>query len=230
MAMILVCAVVAAVALARAAAGCGPTGVTSSTTAQAESTTLSEATAGTDSAGTSTTKAKTSTTAKGASTTTGASGATTTSNANGATTTSAGPDGTDSSTETTVALSPALQQYKSDMSQWAAIFETLPEGDPTEITDVIDTSQVDVDAAVQFAAAVHGLLDQLKAIQPPAEIAATHQKLVDVIADLVAATDKAVDALKNKDQAAMDAVLADKAAIEDRAGPVFESLTPFLGV
>jgi hypothetical protein len=226
-AIVLACAVLATVALAGGAAGCGSTDVASSTTAKPVSTISVQGAAATDSEGTATTKVQTSTTAKASSTTTEESATTTTTK--GTPTTSAGSSSTDSSTDTSAALSPALQKYKSDMSEWAAVLQTLPEGDPLEITDVVDTSQVDVDAAVEFASAVHGLLDQLKAVKPPAEVTPAHEKLVDVITDMIAVTDRAVEALKNKDQTAMDAAQAEKAAIEDRTGPVLEALAPFLG-
>jgi hypothetical protein len=170
--------------------------------------------------------AATTTTAQPATTTTAMATSTTTSQAAPATTSSSGP--TASSTATSFQLSPAMRQYGTELSDFGMALASLPEGSPLGITDVSKLTSAEIQAAAAYATAVHTVLDKLKAIQPPAEIAASHQKLVYAINGFVAATDKGVQALQNRDQAALSGAQSDAVTYYTQMGTSIEELRPYL--
>jgi hypothetical protein len=176
-----------------------------------------EATTTTVQATTSSTRAVTTTSAVAPATTT--SGAATTD------TTAA----TDSVTLPSLQITPELQAYIEKMQVFAASLQVLPAADdPLSVTDASEVTAAQVTAGEAFATMAHGALDQLKAIQPPAEVAAFHENLIVVLLAEVNATDKAAQALRNKDQAMLDAAKAESGQLEMQWSGLMDSLQSLL--
>ena len=199
-------AIVACVFLAALAIGvvaCGSGGATT-TTAAAPTTTV----------GPTTTAAPTTTTVAPATTTSSA----------GTATTAAG-----SVTVPSLQMTPEVQAYVQKMQQWGLALASIPEtDDPLKITDVSKVTDAQISAAEAVSSQAHAALDQLKAIVPPAALAALQQSLVTIISGAVEATDKAIDALKKKDSAAFAAAKTQADALETQMDTLFQSLTPLL--
>jgi hypothetical protein len=197
----------ALLALALVVTGCGGGGTT--TTIQATTTSTQAATTSTQTA--TTTSANTSaTTASGAATT--------------ATTAT-----TESVTLPSLQMTPAVQAYIKQMQAWANTLDLLPEADdPLSITDASDVTDAQVKAGEAFATAARGDLDQLKAIKPPAEAAAFQETLITALSGEVDATDKALQAVQNKDQAMLDAAVAQGDQLESQWGGLMDSLSSLL--
>lgn len=171
--------------------------------------------------------ATTTTTAQPATTTTAMATSTTTSTEARATTSSSGA--TASSTATSVQLSPAMQQYRTEILAFGQALVSLPEGDPTSVSDVSKVTSEDLQAATAFVTAMHGAVDKLKAVQPPPELAAVHQKLMDATSGLAAVTDKSMRALQDKDQAAQSAAQSDGTTLAAQILTLLQGLQTQLG-
>lgn len=163
------------------------------------------------------------TTTTAAPTTTTAAPATTTSAA-GTPTTAAG-----SVTLPSLQMTPEVQTYLQHMQQWLTALNSISStDDPLKITDVSKVTDAQITAAEAVASKAHAALDQLKAITPPAALAAVHQSLVTLISGAADLTDKAIAALKKKDQAALTAVEAQANQLEAQMNSLFQSLLPLL--
>jgi hypothetical protein len=157
-------------------------------------------------------------------TATAAPATTTESSATTATTAAAG-----SVTLPSLQMTPELQAYIQQMQTWAGALDVLPSADdPLLITDLSEVTDVQVKAAEAFATAAHGALDQLKAIKPPAEVAALQESLISALSSEVDATDKAVQALRSKDQAMLDAAIAESGQLESQWEGLMDSLESLL--
>ena len=167
--------------------------------------------------------AATTTTAAPATTTTVM--ATSTTTAAPATTASSGA--TASPTSTSPQATSALSQYGTAMYNFALDFASLPTGSALMVLDMSTVTNADVQAATAYVTALRGLLDELKAIQPPAEVAATHQKLVDAISGLLAAASKGAQALQAKDQAALSTAQSDAQPYETQITALTQELKPY---
>jgi hypothetical protein len=150
----------------------------------------------------------------------------------GSTTTTAAPTTTTAAGSVTVPslqMTPEVQTYLQQMQQWAAALNAISStDDPLKITDASKVTDAQITAAEAVASKAHAALDQLKAITPPAALAAVHQSLVTLISSAADLTDKAIDALKKKDQAALTAVEAQANQLENQMNSLFESLAPLL--
>jgi hypothetical protein len=122
-----------------------------------------------------------------------------------------------------------MQQYRTELLAFGQALMSLPEGDPTSVSDVNKVTGADLEAATTFVTAMHSALDKLEAIKPPAEIAGPHQKLADAITSLVAATDKSMQALQEKDQAALVAAQSDASALSEQILTLLGELQTYLG-
>ena len=167
--------------------------------------------------------AATTTTAQPATTTTAM--ATSTTIAAPATTTSS--SATASSSATSVQTTPALEQYGAAIYDFALNFATLPTGSPLTVLDMSTITSADVQAATAYVTALSGVLDELKAIQPPAEVAVTQQKLVGAISGLLAAASKGAHALQTKDQAALRAAQSDAQPYASQITTLMQELKPY---
>ena len=123
--------------------------------------------------------------------------------------TTAGSGAIASSTATSLQATPTTSDYGTAMYNFALDFATLPTGSALMVLDMSTVTSADVQAASAYVTALSGVLDELKAIQPPAEVAATHQKLVDAMSGLLAAAGKGAQALQAKDQAALSTAQSD---------------------
>ena len=170
--------------------------------------------------------AATTTTAQPATTTTAMAASTTTSAAAQATTSSSGA--TVSST-TTLVLSPAMQQYRNEIVAFGQALASLPNGDPTSVSDVSKVTSEDLQAGTAFVTAMHSAIDKLKAVQPPPELAAVHQQLVDAVSGLAAVTDKSLQALQGKDQAALSAAQSEGKPLASKILTLLQGLQSQLG-
>ena len=136
---------------------------------------------------------------------------------------------TDSVTLPSLQMTPELQAYVQKMQVFAAALQVLPAADdPLSVTDASEVTAAQVKAGEAFATMAHGALDQLKAINPPAEVAAFHENLGTVLLAEVNATDKAAQALRNKDQATLDAAKAQSGQLEMQWSGLMESLQSLL--
>ena len=122
------------------------------------------------------------------------------------TTTTAAP-----ATTTSVAAitpSPELRAYALKLVAWGTALEQIPDAVALSTTHISKVTHAQLKAAEAYATAAHGALDKLKAIEPPAEAAAVQKTLITEFSGVVDAVDKGVQALKNKDQAMLDAASA----------------------
>ena len=126
-------------------------------------------------------------------------------------------------------MTPEVLAYIKQMQAWADALDLLPQADdPLSITSVSKVTDEQVQAAAAFAIMAHGALDQLKAIKPPAEVAAFQESLTTALSSQVDATDKAAQALRNKDQAMLDAAIAQGGQIELQWSALMDSVQSLL--
>ena len=126
-------------------------------------------------------------------------------------------------------MTPEAQDYIKQMQAWADALDLLPQADdPLSTTDVSEVTDEQVQTAAAFAATAHGALDQLKAIKPPANLAAFQESLTTALSGEVDATDKALQALRNKDQAMLDAAIAQSDQLGSQWGGLMDSLDSLL--
>ena len=139
---------------------------------------------------------------------------------------------TGSATLPSIQVTPEVQTYLQQMQAWlTAMAKITPEDaadDPLKITDVSKVTDAQVGTAETMAAQAHAALDQLNAITPPAALTAFQQMLVSIISSAVDATDKTVAALKDRDQAALDAARARGDQLEAQLTSLMEELAPLL--
>jgi type IV pilus biogenesis protein CpaD/CtpE len=175
---------------------------------------------------------KTTTTAAPATTTTAASVTTTTAAAGTATTAAGGAATTlpaGSFTVPSIEMTADVQAYIAQMQTFATALSAIPDADdPLNITSVSGVTDAQITAAEAISTQAHAALDQLKAITPPASLKQLHDGLTQLIATAVDATDKAISALKSKDQAALDAAIAQAKTMDSQMNSMFESLAPLL--
>jgi hypothetical protein len=171
------------------AVACGSSASTTTSSAQPESTTTTAVSATTTVAVSTTSVASSSSSSTESSTSSSGAG----------TTESTGP----SSTTSSIAMTPELEKYKTEMTAWATAVQQTPDSAFLKITDPTAATPADIQKADAFSASVRKVLDQLKAIQPPAQVADAHNKLVKVFGDEITAVDDFIKALRNKDAAAM---------------------------
>jgi hypothetical protein len=162
---------------------------------------------------------------QGVATPAAAAGATTTSGAAATTTTAASV----SVTLPSLQMTQAVQAYIKQMQAWGDALDVLPQGDnPLSVTKVSEVTDAQVKAAEAFATAAHGALAQLKAIKPPAEIAAFQETLTTALSSQLDATDKAVQALRTKDQALLDAAIAQGDQLSPQWSALMDSVQSLL--
>lgn len=175
-------------ALALVVVGCGGSTASTTTTASAAAVTTAPPT-------TTTTLPTTTTTV-----------ATTTTTQMMITTTTAAPATTTSVAAT--APSPEVRAYAQQLVAWGIALEQIPDSVALSTTHISKVTHAQLKAAEAYATAVHQALDKLKAIEAPAEAAAIQKSLITDFSGVVNAVDKGVQALKNKDQAMLDAASA----------------------
>jgi hypothetical protein len=126
-------------------------------------------------------------------------------------------------------MTPEVQTYIKQMQVWADALDLLPQADdPLSITSVSKVTDEQVQAAAAFAIMAHGALDQLKAIKPPAEVAAFQESLTTALSSQVDATDKAAQALRNRDQAMLDAAITQGDQLELQWSELMDSVQSLL--
>jgi hypothetical protein len=101
--------------------------------------------------------------------------------------------------------------------------------DPSNFTDVTTVTSAQLEAAKGYVSGLQSAIAQLKAIQPPAELADAHQEVVAGIEALAATTDKLITAAGDKDQAAFDAALTEGQAAVQALQASMEALGSLLG-
>jgi hypothetical protein len=205
---IVLCVLIAALAVGLAACGSGGT-----TTTAAPATTTTIAPTTTAAVATTTTAATTATTA-----------AATVTTAASTDTTAAG-----SFTMPSIQMTPEIQAYAQQLTAWAATLQSLPDSaDPLQFTDVSQVTDAQVAAGEAGVKQIRTAVDQLKAITPPAELAQFQTLLANAILSEADIAERALDAIKNKDQAAFDAAKADGDKLEEQMNGLFDSLMPLL--
>ena len=149
------------------------------------------------------------------------------------TTTSAGGTATTAAGSVTVPSVQATPELTSYLAQIQVVFATVASladsADPTKIADASQVTDAQIKAAEAALAEIRTALDQLKALKPPAELAAFQAALVAGIATEVDIVSKAIDALKNKDQAALDAAKASASQLETQMSAILDQLLPLMG-
>ena len=178
------------------AAGCGPEAASTTTSAAAPAT--AAATSGTSGSSTATSTVPSQTTA------------------------SPEPDtpSTDASeppTESTLAASPDVVKYASEVMAWSGLQGVIIGDDLDRLADIDVTKMSASDLQVVERATVHlqQLSNLLRSIKVPAAAAGVHKKLVAGIDARFAILDKELMAMRNKDQAGADAAKEARA----RGGP-----------
>ena len=168
--------------------GCG--GATATTATQSVTATVAASSSTTMTAPTTTTTMATTTTTEAATSTTSATGP---------------------STASTIAMTPDVVKYVADFMAWTNAIQGIASqlGGLEMARDVTKISAADLKAAEASVAVVHKFADQLRRIKAPAVVAAVHQKVVAGFDDLVAILDKELRAMRNKDQAGVEAAMAE---------------------
>jgi hypothetical protein len=142
------------------------------------------------------------------------------------TTTDAAPAGLSSASEPTT----GLEQYLTEMLAFGQALADLPvQDDPSNFKDVSTITGAQLEAADKYVSGVEGAIALLKAIQPPAEVADAHQKVLAGIEALAAATDKLMTAAKDEDQVAFDAAQDEGRAALQTLQTSMEELRSSLG-
>jgi uncharacterized protein YcfL len=142
---------------------------------------------------------------------------TTTTTAAPTTTTAAPTTTTAAPTTTTLSETAVALKYAAAIMVWFEAFGKAVDSaaeTPDDVTKITD-AQIQADRA--FLAQLHSLSDQWHAMQPPASMAAAHQKVADAFDALVTLSDKGVAAEASRDQAAYDAANAEL----DKLGTAF---------
>lgn len=128
------------------------------------------------------------------------------------------------STETTLAATPEVVKYMSDFMAWFFLYGTTSRLDLERLEEHLSdegdvTTFTAADLQVVDRARVHlrELSSLLHSIKVPAEAAGVHQKLVAGFDAEVAMQDKELLAMRNKDQAGVDAALSAD-PFDDRTG------------
>jgi hypothetical protein len=107
---------------------------------------------------------------------------------------------------TTTTGSQHPQQYLTEIAAFGQALAELPvTDDPSNFADVSSITGAQLEAAGKYVSGVQSAVALLKGIQPPAEVAAAHEKVVAAMEALAVATDKLLTAAQNHDQAAFDA-------------------------
>jgi hypothetical protein len=130
-----------------------------------------------------------------------------------------------SSLEMTPELQAYLQQLE---TWAATLETPGAENESLDITDISQVTDAQVQAAEAVQKQTHAALDGLKAIEPPAQLKSLHDNLVGILASGVEAVDKAVEALKKKDQAMFDTAKAQMDQIGSQMEGLFESMASLL--
>lgn len=118
---------------------------------------------------------------------------------------------------TTAVSSPAspaadaeIQQYAVEFKAWFDANQGLHASDVPD--DLSELTADDIQTAAQFVAMVHESIDQLHAMKYPESVAGVHQKVVSAFDAAVVILEKEFSALRNRDQASLDAALAEEDA------------------
>jgi hypothetical protein len=140
------------------------------------------------------------------------------------------PTGTTTSSSAASTLTPEMQTYLTAFTAFVGAFDNAPDTSFLDITDPATATAVDLRAADEASAFIHGLLGQLDAMKPPAQVKSLHDSFVHVIKGEVATMDDFIKALKDKDPARMktahDALVQNVAQME----PVLTQLGAALGM
>jgi eukaryotic-like serine/threonine-protein kinase len=138
--------------------------------------------------------------------------------------TTAGNDDTESSTESTMAAAPEVVKYMSDFMAWFFLYGTTSRLDLDRLEehlsdedDVTTLTAADLQVVDRATVHLHELSSLLRSIEAPEEAAGVHQKLVAGFDAEVALQDKELLAMRNKDQAGVDAALSAD-PFDDRTG------------
>jgi hypothetical protein len=103
-----------------------------------------------------------------------------------------------------------IRQYVAEFVPWFEANQALHASNVPD--DLSELTADDIQKAAQFVAMLHESIDQLRAMKYPEAAAAVHQKVVSAFDGAVMIVEKAFSALRNRDQAALDAVLAEEDA------------------
>lgn len=126
--------------------------------------------------------------------------------------------------------SPLFEQYRTEMRTFGQALADLPTtDDPSTFTDVTTVTSAHLQAAKDYVSGIQSAIAQLKAIQPPAEIADAHQAVLAGIEAVATTTDKLIVAIDNQDQAAFDAALTEGQAAVQALQASMEALGSLLG-
>ena len=99
-----------------------------------------------------------------------------------------------------------------------------------DIPDPANATTAQIDAVAAFVSQARAALDQLTAIQPSAEAAATHTQFVKAYEDLLAATDKYVSAMRSKDASEVSAIQQAMATADGQIQQSVGTLAPMIGL
>jgi hypothetical protein len=173
---------------------------------------------------------ETTTTAAPATTTSAA--ATTTTATAPATSTSAGATNSTAAgsfTLPSIQMTPEIETYIQQMTAVFGSLQSLPEEDkPFSITDISQVTDAQIktfeDAMTQMKAALEGL----KALKPPADLAPFQEALTSLVSNSIDIGGKALDAMKNKDQAAFDAAKAESDKLETQMTSILAAIMPLM--
>jgi hypothetical protein len=135
-----------------------------------------------------------------------------------------------SASTTTLAMTPDLDVYKTEMTAWGKELTKIPEAAFLSISDPNTATPEDVKQAKDFSAYIHTLLDKLKGIKPPAAISQTHNAFVKAFGDEVKISDDFVNALKKKDAAGMKAATESAGKLDPDLERLSGELAPYLNL
>ena len=127
-------------------------------------------------------------------------------------------------------ITPEVTSYLAQMQTVFGSVSSLPDSSsPFKVTDVSQVTDAQIKASEASLAQIQSALDQLKALKPPAELAAFQEALITGITSEIDIGSKAIDALKNKDQAALDAAKAESDKLDAQMNSILDQLTPLMG-
>ena len=153
---------------------------------------------------------------------------TTTSTTVGAPTTTAAASPTTAAT--TTADTVTQDQYKTAMSAWVTgPLQTL-DTSAFDIPDPANATTAQIDAVAAFVTEAGAVLDQLKAIKPSAEALVPHTQFVKAYADLLAATDKYVSAMRSKDASQLAAIEQSMSTAQTQIQQLVGTLSSMIGL
>jgi hypothetical protein len=123
-------------------------------------------------------------------------------------TTTASPTTSTTATPTTAAQSDkaTITEYAAALQAWNEAFDEWNRADLGTPDDVTKLSDADLQTIRAYVAQGHSFGDQLRAIQPPATMAAVHQRVLDAVDPVLARADRWLAAVEARDQAAYDAL------------------------